>query len=210
MALINCPECGKQVSDRAKKCPHCGHNISKYLKNKVFTENKKNLNDENTLENTVGKSNIKRKKNVKNVIVGIIVVIIISTAIFLVVNQKTSKSKEDTLQQTHSNILTIENNIGNIEDGYKEKIELFGMKGMIIYTNTLEAWIDYTNIATWQPEAAVEVEKIYEDIVELYGDPVNDGGTYWSWQEVNGKYRIVLQHGSLGLRLVIQKEVGED
>lgn len=25
MALIKCPECGQQVSDRAKKCPHCGY-----------------------------------------------------------------------------------------------------------------------------------------------------------------------------------------
>ena len=24
MALINCPECGKQISDKAKFCPHCG------------------------------------------------------------------------------------------------------------------------------------------------------------------------------------------
>ena len=24
MALINCPECGKQVSDRASSCPDCG------------------------------------------------------------------------------------------------------------------------------------------------------------------------------------------
>ena len=24
MALINCPQCGKQVSDKALKCPHCG------------------------------------------------------------------------------------------------------------------------------------------------------------------------------------------
>jgi hypothetical protein len=25
MALMNCPECGKQVSDRAAACPHCGN-----------------------------------------------------------------------------------------------------------------------------------------------------------------------------------------
>ena len=25
MALINCPECGHQMSDAAKKCPHCGY-----------------------------------------------------------------------------------------------------------------------------------------------------------------------------------------
>lgn len=25
MALINCPECGKEISDKAKSCPHCGN-----------------------------------------------------------------------------------------------------------------------------------------------------------------------------------------
>ncbi|MCD6417094.1 MAG: zinc-ribbon domain-containing protein [Planctomycetes bacterium] len=25
MALIECPECGKQVSDKAESCPHCGN-----------------------------------------------------------------------------------------------------------------------------------------------------------------------------------------
>ena len=24
MALINCPECGKQISNTVKNCPHCG------------------------------------------------------------------------------------------------------------------------------------------------------------------------------------------
>lgn len=28
MALINCPKCGKTVSDKAKTCPHCGFSIS--------------------------------------------------------------------------------------------------------------------------------------------------------------------------------------
>lgn len=28
MALINCPQCGKQVSDKALKCPHCGLDMS--------------------------------------------------------------------------------------------------------------------------------------------------------------------------------------
>ena len=25
MALINCPECGKEISDKAKMCPNCGY-----------------------------------------------------------------------------------------------------------------------------------------------------------------------------------------
>ena len=29
MAIIKCPECGREVSDQAKQCPHCGNIISK-------------------------------------------------------------------------------------------------------------------------------------------------------------------------------------
>jgi len=29
MALINCNECGKQISDKADKCPNCGNPINK-------------------------------------------------------------------------------------------------------------------------------------------------------------------------------------
>lgn len=28
MALINCPECGKEISDKAASCPHCGNPIN--------------------------------------------------------------------------------------------------------------------------------------------------------------------------------------
>ena len=28
MALISCPECGKEVSDKAESCPHCGVRIA--------------------------------------------------------------------------------------------------------------------------------------------------------------------------------------
>lgn len=27
MALIKCPECGKQISDKAEVCPHCGMEV---------------------------------------------------------------------------------------------------------------------------------------------------------------------------------------
>lgn len=33
MALIRCPECGKEVSDRAKSCPNCGFPIEEVHKN---------------------------------------------------------------------------------------------------------------------------------------------------------------------------------
>lgn len=33
MALITCPECGKQVSTRASACPHCGYPVSTIMNN---------------------------------------------------------------------------------------------------------------------------------------------------------------------------------
>lgn len=29
MALINCPECNKEISDKATSCPNCGYNLPK-------------------------------------------------------------------------------------------------------------------------------------------------------------------------------------
>lgn len=34
MALIKCPECGKEVSDKAQSCPNCGFGIVEYYENK--------------------------------------------------------------------------------------------------------------------------------------------------------------------------------
>jgi len=31
MALLSCPECGSQVSDRARSCPHCGYPIQEHI-----------------------------------------------------------------------------------------------------------------------------------------------------------------------------------
>lgn len=33
MALIKCPECGKEVSDTARTCPNCGYKIKKNISN---------------------------------------------------------------------------------------------------------------------------------------------------------------------------------
>lgn len=33
MSLINCPECGKEISDKTDKCPNCGYPISQMVNN---------------------------------------------------------------------------------------------------------------------------------------------------------------------------------
>lgn len=41
MALIKCPECGKEISNSANKCPHCGYAIKSI--GKTLSANKKNI-----------------------------------------------------------------------------------------------------------------------------------------------------------------------
>ena len=47
MALINCPECGKEkVSDSAITCPYCGFGIADYYKRKEEEEKRKRQNEQ--------------------------------------------------------------------------------------------------------------------------------------------------------------------
>ena len=40
MALINCPECGKEVSNVAESCPHCGYPIKRHIEKQNSYEDK--------------------------------------------------------------------------------------------------------------------------------------------------------------------------
>lgn len=70
MALINCPECSKEVSDNVQTCPHCGLSFKKANKEKAKAEKKQK------------EINPKKKKNIKIAIITI-VVILLSTGGFL-------------------------------------------------------------------------------------------------------------------------------
>lgn len=45
MALIKCPECGKNISDKAVACPQCGYNLQKKPNNEITLDNLKSKLD---------------------------------------------------------------------------------------------------------------------------------------------------------------------
>ena len=45
MALINCPECGKEISDKAVSCPNCGCPITE-LQNTESVKEDENIKNE--------------------------------------------------------------------------------------------------------------------------------------------------------------------
>lgn len=43
MALIKCPECGREISDKASFCPGCGCPASEFVKSSVFMDTQSEL-----------------------------------------------------------------------------------------------------------------------------------------------------------------------
>lgn len=179
MAIIKCPKCGKEISDKARRCPKCGYSL-------------------------LNKSNNKKKSFLFKLVV---ICIIVGIFIVTLITRIRIKNDESILDVTANSILIMQDNIGNVNDGSSEEMELCGKNGVVTYTNTLSIWIDYTNTATWIPDTRLETEYAYECMVNLYGEPTNTGGAYWSWQNENTEYRIILQYGDLGIRIITQKEI---
>lgn len=79
MALINCPECNREVSDKAGACPHCGFGVAKYVErqekiDKIHEEAEKEAylyviqkkKEEKEKEERKKRDEIDRKNNIYN------------------------------------------------------------------------------------------------------------------------------------------------
>lgn len=62
MALIKCPECGKEISDKAGQCPHCGYPIEQVTipENESIGQNRIPEQQNNIVEQKVQKKYQKR------------------------------------------------------------------------------------------------------------------------------------------------------
>ena len=84
MALITCPNCGKQVSDKATKCPHCGWILTKQQAEVTASE-------QNVTKTPIVKQ---RKKWPVFVIIGLCLVAVSTALWFFVINDTKGNKKE--------------------------------------------------------------------------------------------------------------------
>lgn len=63
MALISCPECNKQISDKAKFCPQCGFPLIEERVDDLISNPKK---DEEFKEKNYNSSYAKEKEEIEN------------------------------------------------------------------------------------------------------------------------------------------------
>ena len=67
MALFKCPECGREISDKASACPHCGCPVTTVLYQDMNTITDKSLtNPQNSEAVPPPTKNENRKTNRKN------------------------------------------------------------------------------------------------------------------------------------------------
>ncbi len=110
MAMTKCPECGKEISDKAKKCVHCGKILIEDIQSTKICNDcgKKNqldateciycgcpLEEEKNVEKIVTENPVieKQNKNLKKIIVPIVVVVIIFVVGLMAYNVKVLKPK---------------------------------------------------------------------------------------------------------------------
>jgi hypothetical protein len=93
MSLINCPECGKEISDKVKACPHCGF---------PFEENNPDAPQSQPQQVELTAVNLNRQINWKPILLAILL-ILIGLATFFIVKQVQNAKAEKEYQLAFNN-----------------------------------------------------------------------------------------------------------
>lgn len=166
MALIICPECGKEVSERAEKCPGCGYPLSPSCE--VVEETTESVETPSS-ETTVAK----RKKPPKAILIAA-VILIIAGIVFVLYSQSRSSDGEPVAA---AKITSAKEN--SIRDGkYEEVINTDAANAIDSITKEYEALSEAITDYASYIENRERVEKWYAYCMErsgqLYGEIAED------------------------------------
>lgn len=104
MALINCPECSRQISSSAKACPHCGYPLSGQIKTEDDSRDIVANVDDVNCSSDPEKEECKNSKSSKKVFIAVFiaVVAIASLLIALLTGTKTGVKPDDVSNEHYS------------------------------------------------------------------------------------------------------------
>lgn len=144
MALIKCPECGKEFSDKACNCPNCSC-PTEFIINEMESDSETNQGVADNREDSDSSQSSEERKTLNNkVVIGsvIAVIIIILAILFL--------PKEMIYQSAKNNAIN-----GNLIEAYDEFIEISSYKDSMIHIENLKNDIYYTGVKSYQQENLV-------------------------------------------------------
>ena len=107
MALIQCPECGKEVSDKVKACPHCGYPME---------ETSQQSNTPQPVEVTAINLSSKDPGKTKRIVIGIVAALCVVLAVVIVVFvNKANAEKQAALDALNARNAYIDNLVSFLE-----------------------------------------------------------------------------------------------
>lgn len=183
MALINCPECGKQISDTASKCPDCGYKMPHPEKIKI----------------------IKKCAKICGICLFALVIIIVVYKTISKVHSPFEKfSPQMTKEEVHKKFgepdeTSSDNNIDHYYD-----ISFVGLSGelSVWYKNSDKEgivslyWAYDLKDGEDLSDYSKQIDKINEYFTQNYGEPSESSGdTIWENSDKE-KYRLILHSNS--------------
>lgn len=174
MALINCPECGKEISNSTTQCIHCGYILKKttppqHNKGRTLSAGQKKKIPSNS------KGRPKNKSSRRLIIIAFIAVFIIaiSVSVALLVNnyiipEKNYKVAEETLESEDFDGAAAQfTKLGDYKDSAQRVLECYYKKGFfLISENNYTAAIKAFEQAGDYQDAIRQVEKAEAKIAE--------------------------------------------
>lgn len=183
MALIKCPECGKEVSDKAETCPGCGY---------VLKQNKKKITQANF-----------SKKNKMAILLGSVILIVVVLAGIYIKNIPEKSPFEnltpDIKMEQVKKLLGKPDksskptkDLASYVDTY-DNVEFMKLNGSLdfFYENDDQKTINFAiwtydlNEGSTLNEYQSQINKIIDFYTELYGTPASEYRDY-EWKDFNG------------------------
>ena len=156
MALINCPQCGKQVSDKAAKCPHCGWDFTAQS-----SQSETRVSESEAIATTIEKH---RKKWPTFVVIGICLFAVFAALWFFVINDSRGNNI-DVVENTKTEIVSDTNTLDNRY--LTQDLRMWGLFGPVISFKTTVSRIG--GPSRWSEEKIKDYngeENLYESFSE--------------------------------------------
>lgn len=205
MAMIQCPECGKEVSDKAKKCIHCGKVlIEDTIPQKFCSECGKEVSFDATecpycgcpLEDDEKEIKIQSIKKIKKTVITIAVIVAIAIIAFVLVKFIGSSLNEDE-QLAYQNAVGLKEMMKS-PDSFKLYDEFFILKhhdddGNVDYTYTIFKYGGANGYGTIITDEAIFRDGEY--IMDYADEPDEDDRDYMKQLEAKANLALYILSG---------------